>query len=724
MRKSQRKITYIPDSGELDTAYCSGRDLMDATKAVVSTLSRNAKATVTFAGDEAYTDGQHVVLPALPDNATITKRQGLVTGGFANHEMLHNVLTEFDGETEEMCRRWNRDGRELTSALANAMEDVRIEMGGRDLYNGLPKAIDHTSHEVNQQFLDNYASGNIPADAVSDFGQIGAVAITWEGRRRLGYPSDTMQKCLDLLSDDVRRKVNTIVDAVQHLETGVRGMGDIDTEAAYRGCRELHKLAERIADDYQTQRRGGGNGNDIDFDLTADNEQATRRTGRTADSQDNGDAQREGDKGTSGGSSDADPTSPTGTGDQGSGEGQSDNRTQETDSGTEPSHQDVSRGDLRSGDDKPTTYEQSSDAIETAWERDNCKGVITGELVKALDKVVADIHSQRVEGGKYLVLTRDADCWQVAPKDKTKFNDGIKVTKTKNLESGDIEYGDRLKQMGNKIGTMRRKLERALVSQKRSRYAPRKRHGRLDTNKLTSIIRFDPLVFRHKVMDDSINTAVSICVDLSGSMRGGEISLATDCSIAIAEALQGTGVELEITGHNTAGATVMYRSETGRKYHRKSAIRMTMFKSFDTPLQRARGALGQMPYSAGASNADGDAWVYAVDRLLQRPEQRKIFIAMSDGRPAYRNDYGNESSYKHTRDVVEWMTLNGVDVVGIGIGDDCVKQFFPRYVVVQRLDDLSKHVMDQLGKMLLGERFVVDNSDLIATGRRDAQTAR
>lgn len=721
MRKSQRKITYIPDSGELDTAYCSGRDLMDATKAVVSTLSRNAKATVTFAGDGAYTDGQHVVLPALPDNASITKRQGLVTGGYANHEMLHNVLTEFNGETEQMCRRWRRDGRELTSALANAMEDVRIEMGGRDLYNGLPKAIDHTSHEVNQQFLDNYASGDIPADAVSDFGQIGAVAITWEGRRRLGYPSDTMQKCLDLLSPDVRRKVNTIVDAVQHLETGVRGMGDIDTEAAYRGCRELHKLAERIADDYQTQRREGGSGNETNIGTATDNEQATGGTGRTPDGQDNGNAKREGGEGTAGGSSNADPTSLTGTGDQGSGKGQSDNRSKETDSGTE---QDVSSGDLRSGDDKPNTYAQSDGSVDTSWERDNCKGVITGELVKALDKVVEDIHSQRIEGGKHTVLTRDADYWQVSQKDKTKFNDGLKIKRSIKLQDGDIEYANRLKQMGNKLGTMRRKLERALVSQKRSRYAPRKRHGRLDTNKLTNIIRFDPLVFRHKVVDDFINTAVSICVDLSGSMRGDEISLATDCAIAIAEALQGTGVELEITGHNTAGAHAMYRSDTGRKYHRKCAIRMTMFKSFDTPLQRARGTLGQMPYAVGAANADGDAWMYAADRLLQRPEQRKIFIAMSDGRPAYRNDYGDANSYKHTRNVVEWMTLNGIDVVGIGIGDDCVKQFFPRYVVVQRLDDLSKHVMDQLGKMLLGERFVVDNSDLIATGRRDAQTAR
>jgi len=272
---------------------------------------------------------------------------------------------------------------------------------------------------------------------------------------------------------------------------------------------------------------------------------------------------------------------------------------------------------------------------------------------------------------------------------------------------------------------MRRKLERALMSQKRSRYSPRKRHGKLDLNKLTNIIEFDPYVFRHKVVDDFINTAVSICTDLSGSMSGYEISLATDCSIAIAEAWQGTGVEMEITGHNTAGRHHSVGTQNnGRRYNRCSAIRMAMFKPFGAPLQRYRGAIGRMPAATGATNADGDAWLYAVDRLLQRPEQRKIFLVMADGRPNYSNDYGKANSYQHTRNAVEWMTMNGVDVVGIGIGDDCVKQFFPRYVVVQNLEDLSKHVMDQLGKMLLGERFVVDNSDLIESGRRDAQSAR
>ena len=223
MRKSQRKITYIPETGDLDANYCTGRELMDATKTVVSTLSRNHETSVTFGGDEAYTTGKHVVLPSLPDDAQVTKRQGLVTGGYANHETLHNLLTEFDGETRDMCQRWHRNEMHLTNSIANAMEDVRIEMGGRDLYNGLPKAIDKTAHEVNQQFLDEHLP-TLTDEELNDFTRIGAVAITWEGRKRLGYPSDTMQKCLDAVSDDVKRKASMIVDAIQHLGTGVEGM--------------------------------------------------------------------------------------------------------------------------------------------------------------------------------------------------------------------------------------------------------------------------------------------------------------------------------------------------------------------------------------------------------------------------------------------------------------------------------------------------------------------
>lgn len=717
MRKSHRKITYIPDTGDLDTAYCSGGELMDATKAVVSTLSRKSKTTVSFAGDGAYTDGENVVLPALPTNATITKRQGLVTGGYANHETLHNLLTEFGGETEAMCRQWHIDGRKFTSSLANAMEDVRIEMGGRDLYNGLPKAIDHTAHVVNQKFLDNHATDDQYKQAVNDFAQIAPVAITWEGRRRLGYPSDTMQKCLDLLPADILKKVNIIVDAVQTLPTGVTGMGDVDQQAAYRGCRQLHKLAERIADDYQREQTNSGNNGQP----PSNNDKTVGGGGSATNSQDNGDAQREGDQGTSGGTTVPDATSPVGDGGQGSGEGQRDQKSQDPTSGD----QGVATTSEVSGNDKHTSYDQACDsAIDTTWEANNCKPAIDGDLTRAIEDVTSEIMKQKIEGGRHLVFCKDADYWLTSQKDKTKFN-GMQATRSTRLVGGESEYARRLKGMGNKLGTMRRKLERALSSQKRSRYEPRKKHGKLDTGKLTNIVRFDPNVFRHKVIDDHVNTAVSVCVDLSGSMGGAEVSLATDCCIAIGEALQGTGVALEITGHNTAGRSKGVFKDSGvRRYNRKSSIRMVMFKPFDQPLQRSRGAIGKMPNSTGATNADGDAWMYSADRLLDRPEQRKVMMILADGRPNYSNDYGSGDCYKHTRNVVEWLGLNGIDTVGIGIGDDCVKQFFPRYVVVQDIDDLSKHVMDQLGKMLLGERFHVDNSDLISSSVRDARNAR
>ena len=56
--------------------------------------------------------------------------------------------------------------------------------------------------------------------------------------------------------------------------------------------------------------------------------------------------------------------------------------------------------------------------------------------------------------------------------------------------------------------------------------------------------------------------------------------------------------------------------------------------------------------------------------------------------------------------------------MGIGINSNAVKRFYPDYVVVQDINELSKTVMDKLAKRLLGERFVIDNADLIKGNAR------
>jgi cobalamin biosynthesis protein CobT len=128
------------------------------------------------------------------------------------------------------------------------------------------------------------------------------------------------------------------------------------------------------------------------------------------------------------------------------------------------------------------------------------------------------------------------------------------------------------------------------------------------------------------------------------------------------------------------------------------------------------GAMESLPDGA---NADADAILMAGERLLKRREKRKILMVLSDGEPAWRSrmkgkgsnweDYANQL----TRDVVHTMEAKGIETVGIGIQSTSVASFYDRHAVVSNMDDLGKQMLDQLGKVLLGNRFKADNKDLI-----------
>ena len=467
-------------------------------------------------------------------------------------------------------------------------------------------------------------------------------------------------------------------------------MGEVNKSEAYEGCLELHKLAEKISNDYTTERNKERDG-DGDNGTAPDNER-TSGGGRSAkDSEQSGPTNGTGNQGDDGGSTVPNPTSTAGHGTEADGERQGDKDTQ---GGVKPNQIDGS--------------DPSHDA--DVWSENNAPDPISPELGQALDVIVNQVNKATPNG--YRVLSRDQDQWRV-PKG-VKMSTSLRTVQSRVLDDkqGDRYYSSRLSSMSNKLGTMRRKLERALMSSARVKHESGKRSGKLDTRRLVNIMQFDPNVFRSKIETNAIDTAVSICVDLSGSMNGQEVELATDCCVAIGEALTGTNVSLEITGHKTTHNMNGSRKRGGPKYNRTDSISMFMFKPFGKTMKQSRKALGNMPNCTGGANADGDSWLYAVERLALRPEKRRIFIAMSDGRPAYASDLP-KTHYPHTSNCVAYIQQMGIDVVGIGILDDCVRQFFPRYVVVQNLDDLTKQVMDQLGKLLLGERFAVDNSDLI-----------
>ena len=150
---------------------------------------------------------------------------------------------------------------------------------------------------------------------------------------------------------------------------------------------------------------------------------------------------------------------------------------------------------------------------------------------------------------------------------------------------------------------------------------------------------------------------------------------------------------------------------------------MYVFKDFDERLYDARGAMSSIAECAGGNNSDGDALIQAWGRLKKRTSKRKIFVTLSDGYPACHCDHGYTHLNGHLRDVVNMIEKGGADVVGIGIMSDAVQQFYPRWQVINELEDLPKATMDELGKLLINERYSPDNSDLMKVFDRRVSVA-
>lgn len=70
----------------------------------------------------------------------------------------------------------------------------------------------------------------------------------------------------------------------------------------------------------------------------------------------------------------------------------------------------------------------------------------------------------------------------------------------------------------------------------------------------------------------------------------------------------------------------------------------------------------------GGGNKDGYSIRVATHELLQRPEQRKMLIVLSDGEPTDYNG-GQSQGYADVRNAVEEARKSGIDVVAIFFGD-------------------------------------------------------
>lgn len=236
--------------------------------------------------------------------------------------------------------------------------------------------------------------------------------------------------------------------------------------------------------------------------------------------------------------------------------------------------------------------------------------------------------------------------------------------------------------------------------------------GVLDSARLGALItaRGDTLPFKAEQCSEGSDTIVTLLIDNSGSMRGRSIVVAAQVAELLARALERCALKIEILGFTTRSwqggqsrARWIAAGEPNRP-GRLNDLRHIVYKAAGTPWRCARNALGAMLLDdLLKENIDGEALLWAHDRLLKRPERRKILVVISDGAPIDDSTLSaNGGGYleKHLRTVIETIEAQArVELSAVGIGHD-VTRYYSRAVRIFDADELGGALMREFTALL------------------------
>ncbi|MFN8759624.1 MAG: cobaltochelatase subunit CobT [Tagaea sp.] len=261
------------------------------------------------------------------------------------------------------------------------------------------------------------------------------------------------------------------------------------------------------------------------------------------------------------------------------------------------------------------------------------------------------------------------------------------------------------------IGKLANRLQRRLLAHQNRAWEFDLEEGMLDAARLARVVADPAFPLSYKRERDTVfrDTVVSLLIDNSGSMRGRPITVAAMSADILARTLERCGVKVEILGFTTrawkGGQSRERWLAAGKPANpgRLNDLRHIVYKGADAPWRRARKSLGLMLREGLLKeNIDGEALLWAHNRLLPRPEQRKILMVISDGAPVDDSTLSvNPGNYleTHLREAIEYIeTRSPVELLAIGIGHD-VTRYYKRAVTLVDAEQIGGTVMEKLAEM-------------------------
>ena len=301
-------------------------------------------------------------------------------------------------------------------------------------------------------------------------------------------------------------------------------------------------------------------------------------------------------------------------------------------------------------------------------------------------------------GERYVIYTTQFD--EIV--DAEDLADPGELTRLRNL------LEQQMTNMHGVVAKLANRLQRKLMAKQQRSWLFDQEEGYIDSAKLSRLIANPTiaLTFKKEKQTNFRDTVVTLLIDNSGSMRGRPIAIAAMCTDILAKTLERCGVKVEILGFTTrawkGGKARDLWIEHGRPNHpgRLNDLRHIVYKNADAPLRRARKNLGLMlKEGILKENIDGEALVWAHNRLARRPEQRKILMVISDGAPVDDSTLSvNPANIleRDLRNVIAWIEgLKQVELTAIGIGHD-VTRYYSRALTITDADELASALINRI----------------------------
>jgi len=278
-----------------------------------------------------------------------------------------------------------------------------------------------------------------------------------------------------------------------------------------------------------------------------------------------------------------------------------------------------------------------------------------------------------------------------------------------NLDQQLISFQDIITKLANK-------LQRQLLAKQNRSWNFDLEEGLLDSSKLPRVIMdpFHSLSFKKEKDLEFKDTVVTLLIDNSGSMRGRPITIAALCADILSRTLERCSVKVEILGFTTKNwkggksRELWNNNNKPKNPGRLNDLRHIIYKNADAPWRQSKKNIGLMlKEGLLKENIDGEAILWAFNRLKKRKEERKILMVISDGAPVDDSTLSVNSGdflEKHLKKIVQFIeNKTDIEILAIGIGHD-VSRYYNKAIKITDVQELGDVMISELSELFVNKK--------------------